>query len=105
MHPLPRRPADLRRRRHLRRRQDLPRHQLHAYSTATFLRLRSTATYDARHLPATPRVGRPLPARPAARPPFVRPAEALKGGGLLELFELGGRTLGRNGEQRRPQSI
>ena len=76
-----------------------------ACSAATSLRLRSTAHCDAHHLPATPRVGRPPPARPAARPPSVRPAGALKGGGLLELFELGGRTLGRNGEQRRPRSI
>ena len=76
-----------------------------ACSAATSPRLCSTATSDAHHLPATPRVGRPPPARSAARPPSVRPAEALKGGGLLELFELGGRTLGRNGEQRRPRSI
>lgn len=76
-----------------------------ACSAATVLRRRSTATCDARHLPATPRVGRQPPARPAARPPSVRPAGALKGRGLLELFELGGRTPGRNGEQRRPRSI
>ena len=76
-----------------------------ACSAATSLRLRSTAHCDAHHLPATPLVGRPPPARFAARPPSVRPAGALKGGGLLELFELGGRTLGRNGEQRRPRSI
>ncbi|KAI5017903.1 hypothetical protein ZWY2020_042791 [Hordeum vulgare] len=70
-------PAVLRRRYHPRYR-----HQLRDRDLSC-----SIATCSARHLPATPRVGRPPPARRAAWPPSVRPAGMLIGGRLVHTEE------------------